>query len=591
MVAFTGRAGELDELQQWCASDLARSVRALTGAGGVGKTRLAREVAARCAACGGRWRLVTAGDEAEAVADARAAHSGRLLLIVDDAETRTGLAELLEAALADRGPVRVLLVARSLGEWWDRLVEGSDDAAQLVSQAEPVQLDAPVRDDASDAELVEAALPHFARALSVEVPGRAAVRETGQRLPVLVLHAAALVALLRFYADSGVSPGVSGSSGVLDELLEHEARFWRCGAGEAGLPDQDSLVKQVVAAAALLGAGSLAEAVEVVRRVPDLAAVPQEQQLRWALWLYALYPRSARGRLGSPRPDLLAETHVAGQLGADPDLARSCLRDLPPQQAEHALMVLARATTHRPATGQLIATALRDDLAHLGVAAARVALAVPGGLGRLLAEAIADAPAPPEVLADLALSLPRPSLVLAQAQLAATMRVLGSLPPGTTPQARAQWHHRTGVILAQLGRQADALRPAEDALAIRRELASANPDRYRPDLAASLANLATRLAEMGRAADALGPQREAVLVYQQLAGHDAGRYRADLAAALTALCVLFCESGRPGEAEPVSRESIAVCRELVTADPARYGPDLERVARVRAQLAQEAKRR
>src|SRR5438067_1672398 len=36
VVAFTGRAGELDELQQWCASDLARSVRALTGAGGVG---------------------------------------------------------------------------------------------------------------------------------------------------------------------------------------------------------------------------------------------------------------------------------------------------------------------------------------------------------------------------------------------------------------------------------------------------------------------------------------------------------------------------------------------------------------------------
>src|SRR5204862_5048831 len=83
VVAFTGRAGELDELQQWCASDLARSVRALTGAGGVGKTRLAREVAARCAACGGQWRLVTAGDEAGAVADARAAHSGRLLLIVD----------------------------------------------------------------------------------------------------------------------------------------------------------------------------------------------------------------------------------------------------------------------------------------------------------------------------------------------------------------------------------------------------------------------------------------------------------------------------------------------------------------------------
>ena len=38
----------------------------------------------------------------------------------------------------------------------------------------------------------------------------------------------------------------------------------------------------------------------------------------------------------------------------------------------------------------------------------------------------------------------------------------------------------------------------DQAVAVRRELAAANPDRHRPDLAAALNNLGIRLAELGR---------------------------------------------------------------------------------------------
>src|SRR5215467_5295067 len=60
-VAFTARAAELDELRRWRASDPARAVRILCGKAGVGKTRLALEVAAEHKAAGGEWRLVSPG--------------------------------------------------------------------------------------------------------------------------------------------------------------------------------------------------------------------------------------------------------------------------------------------------------------------------------------------------------------------------------------------------------------------------------------------------------------------------------------------------------------------------------------------------
>ena len=44
--------------------------------------------------------------------------------VVDYAETRIGLGGLLRAVAADRGSVRVLLLARSAGEWRDRLGSG-----------------------------------------------------------------------------------------------------------------------------------------------------------------------------------------------------------------------------------------------------------------------------------------------------------------------------------------------------------------------------------------------------------------------------------------------------------------------------------
>ena len=59
-----------------------------------------------------------------------------------------------------------------------------------------------------------------------------------------------------------------------------------------------------------------------------------------------------------------------------------------------------------------------------------------------------------------------------------------------------------GVRFSELGRPAEALPVTDEAVAIRRELAAASPDRYRPDLATSLTRLSGILADLGMDDDA-----------------------------------------------------------------------------------------
>ena len=62
-------------------------------------------------------------------------------------------------------------MARSLGEWWDKLAEQSPYAvARMLAGAALLRLDKPVSEAEPDARLAAAAVPSFARALGVPVP-------------------------------------------------------------------------------------------------------------------------------------------------------------------------------------------------------------------------------------------------------------------------------------------------------------------------------------------------------------------------------------------------------------------------------------
>ena len=580
-IRFTGRETELEMLRAWCGSGDARSVRTIVGAGGIGKTRLALTVASEWESRGDEWRRVDAGQEVEAVAAARGVTSGPVLLLVDYAETRADLEAMLRAVLADPGPIRVLLVARSLGEWWDRLIEKSAFAvARLLTEAEPIRLTEQISQETSDANLLVDAIPQFALALRCLAPDQAEFELPTRRVPVLVLHTAALVAVLRFRDDPAASLRVVVADGVLDELLEHEARYWRRTAAANGPPELGTLLKPVVAVAALLGADSLVQAAELVRRVPELADASLSQRRQWARWLYSLYPPSDDGRLGSLQPDLLAEKLVATQLAADAEFAGKCLIDLYPQQAEHALTLLARASAHQDHALSIISTALHADLPHLALAAIKVSLETRSELGGLLARAIRDTPISLGELIRIEQSIPFPSVALAEAGVVTGRRVRESLPPDAEPNIAAEWAQRLGGRLAAISRWAEALPVAEEAAEMYRELAEANPGHYRTKLARALSNVSVFLAELGRLAEALPAAEEAVDICRELAedADDGARYRADLAGALDGLGSRLAALGRPAEGLTFVREAVDIYRELVQADSdgERYRPDLAR---------------
>ena len=555
-------------LRAWCASDCARAVAVLVGAGGVGKTRLALKLAAEWEASGGEWVLVADGEEGNAVAAARGVTSGRLLLVVDYAETRSRLDVFLRAVLDDPGPIRILLAARSLGEWWERLVEKSAPAvARLLAEGERIQLDGPIVSGASDAELAAAAVPDFASKLGVAAPQHPEFDIPAGRVPVLVLHAAALVAVLRFASESATPLRVVVTDEVVKELLAHEARYWWRTASAAGLSDGGAVFKPVVAATTLLGAASLAEAAQLVTRIPALSRTTSSEQWRWARWLYDLYPAGDSGRLGSLQPDLLAEMYVVSELVKNPDVARACLRDLTADQAHRALTLLARASVHQDRAEAIVATALRSNLAELAVPAAQVAVQTRSELGGLLAAALWEVPLPLKVLARIAPALPYPSVALAEASAAVVLKGRESLPPDADLATIASWSNASGHVLDQLGRFAEALKAAEETVAAYRKLAAADPLRYRPDLASSLITLGSVFSELGRSTDAIPVTREAVTIYVDLTAAEPDRYRSELAKALSNVGLYFAQLGRPGDALPFAEQAVAVTREQTGTNP------------------------
>ena len=109
----------------WCQHG-DRPLWLIEGAAGAGKTRLADEVADRLTRQ--RWPCGWARPGMGAYAVTAAARNGRrALVLVDDAETRADLFELLRTVANGGTPlsVRVIIVAREFGAWWSDCWPGS----------------------------------------------------------------------------------------------------------------------------------------------------------------------------------------------------------------------------------------------------------------------------------------------------------------------------------------------------------------------------------------------------------------------------------------------------------------------------------
>ena len=138
-VEFTGRGEELAELAAWRDSGEGLSVMLVSGEGGQGKTRIARQFAAQARQAGWAAGFLAARksgavqgdacDQSQSVVELarRVLEATRpVLLVADYAETRpdeiTALTDVLGGSLPAH-PARILLLSRTAGAWWDNVTE------------------------------------------------------------------------------------------------------------------------------------------------------------------------------------------------------------------------------------------------------------------------------------------------------------------------------------------------------------------------------------------------------------------------------------------------------------------------------------
>jgi tetratricopeptide (TPR) repeat protein len=566
IIGFTGRKQELADLLKWCgAKESSVPVRLITGPAGVGKSRLAREL---CVALGTRWKChqVPNDHEANYVTDVRKVDPGPVLLIVDSAETRKApsLRAMLKDAVQDGGQLRVLLLARSKGDWLNMLRGAEPGVSGILAAAAEAPPLAPVVDaKASDEDLVRAAVPVFARALGTNPPTRVIYAPRPYRARILDLHAAALLAVLQAERDASTAPIRIDAGDVMTQLMDNEWRYWIASAEAAEMlsgPDAPTgkVLSRIVAAGSLLGAGSEAEAKDdLLRRVPGSPAT-----VKVATWLHDLYPPDSEAAnasptadgewLGSPKPNRLAEQLVINELRDSPALAAACLTNLNDRQVRRALGILGRAVQETPAALPFLAQ-------------------IEPELGRVAR----DPAASPDRLMEIADAIPYPSPPLAQVDEIITRRVLGAIPSDGAAIQRANWLFRYGSRVAQVNRIAESVTITEQAIALVRGLAEGDSNGYQPVLGRALSNLCGQLLAMGdRLQDALDAAGEAASIFRNLAEADPDRYLPFLAVALLNAGSALRAAGAQSEALQLTGVAVNIRRDLAEASPLLFRPQL-----------------
>ncbi len=622
-VGYLDATGQRDAMRRWALEHPRRAAgRLLHGPGGIGKTRLLIDLAAQLRREHG-WRagfverVPPQADDAQRRQRRQALQQlvelgpePGLLLVLDYAEGRreelTELAEWIENRVEPtRRPLRLVLLARGAGEWWQRLTEERPEVQVLFGERPswPALVALPPFDSpAQRLALFDAACAAYRPVLQQQglaCPAGDAPEDLRQRIASgekrsrpLSIQMEALVWL----AGGAGHGGAGGVAGLLDQVLGLERRHWAtvCGAlDEATLTELERGVAQLTlvqgvpeaaAADALLERDAYfgSRRREPVDRVPVLSRLGR------------LYGDGSGGLLPL-EPDLLGEHLVArvgeerlldacvGWVDAIDDATAGAARE----RRLHLVTVLQRGTAQEhgdPAAarvGRLIARLLEAHLARWALAVVSTVVETPGALlAHLQARtAVLDI----DALAALNMALPLRSLALDPVALDTAWRLLehartladNAADDDVDRQSRLAARSLTwGLRLSAMGRREDALSATGEAVQIYRGLARTRPDAFEPDLAASLNNLGSDLADLGRREEALAATDEAVQIYRRLAQARPDAFGPDLALGLSNLGIRLAELGRHEDALAAADEAVQIYRGLAHARPDAFEPGL-----------------
>ncbi|MFF3140090.1 tetratricopeptide repeat protein [Streptomyces mirabilis] len=576
-VPFHGRQRELEELAAWRDGGPSLSVKLVTGEGGQGKSRLARAFCRDSRANG--WVAGTT-EPTRSVEDSRAqllrdkSRQERdslslvehlagctvpALVVCDYAETHPVFVDTLLSQLAERSwqrPVRVLLLARAPGAWWQEL---SDRLAAASSRLplEPLSTDDPTRHEAYTTALTGLAAglarlpeppigqepvapwPELAQRLTAEPPD---FKGSGN---ALTLQMIALLALLQAAADGARAAKESPE----DRLVEHERDYLRRAAAGKGLFDADALstatddalrrrqaihaLDRALAAVVLLGPC----AQRTARRIGAFASKGRATQV--VDWLADLYPPPPGQHLsiGAVQPDRLGEYLLGGILTETDQHGDLLHRDLLRRTGKHAKTIEAGqsflSTLLRTASHTRFESVVNEAVTQL-IAQRPDPFAAAG----LHMAALSDQPRP--LLDGLrTLATRKPKTLSEQARRA------NSVLPETSVALSYFNAAVTGTLMAFFG-----------------ELTRNNPV-FLPDLAGFSSNHAVRLSQVARWEESVSVSTEAVRLWRVAADDDAA-HLPHLAMALNNHALRLWQENRWKEALSFSKEALELRRSLAS---------------------------
>ncbi|MFF3002242.1 tetratricopeptide repeat protein [Kitasatospora sp. NPDC057940] len=606
-VPFHGRDDLLAQLQAWCRQDGFGSW-LLHGPGGQGKTRLAHHLNRQLTVQGWTVLWPRAGARRDQLLELRRA-TRPLLVVLDYAETRPEqLGALVEAAAEHPGtsPFKLLLLARTAGDWWQQAQVESRQAEELLATARTRRL-TPLEDDPDRrtghyrdaAHALATALPtvpdmaghDWTAAAAALVPPLQLARDDTYG-NALTLHMTALADLLdTARTEPADRTGDEDVQDVEDRLLGHEARYWRSSATARGLTPalSRSTLETALAAAHLAGAADREHADLLWRRLPVLADQSRDRRDQVTAWLAALYPPTTGGSStssppwGALQPDRLAERHTGRTLETDPRLADHLLDGADDTQTGQLLTVYSRAAAH-PALRldtQLTDLCVRrhDQLAqHIVATATRTDHPQP--LIDALDAVTTRPDTPLDTLTTIYDRFPHASRRLATTATRLVLTITGRYralaeanPDGYLPDL-AMSLNNLSIRLGDMGRREEGLTVIQEATDHYHALAEANPDAHLPDLARALNNLSNRLGDMGRRAEALAAIQEATDHYRTLAEANPNAHLPDLARALNNLSNRLGEVGQWEEGLTAIQEATGHYHALAEANPNAHLPDL-----------------
>jgi hypothetical protein len=378
VVGYLDATGLRAQLIEWCSEERPTAGRLIHGPGGLGKTRLMIEVAARL-----RQQAWTAGfldpphEPLDATFDATLkqrwqaldqliAHGEDrgLLIVLDYAEGRQDevkrLAERLSARPEnDTRPVRLVLLARSAGEWWSTLHDDTPELQRVFRGTAGAANVAALPDLSTGQQrlaLFDASREVFAPLLSAQgyvLPSGEFPQERRRRIESGAGYARPLaiqMEALLWLAAATPEAGATGVDELLRRVLGLERNHWKKLIGALDEERTRDMARGVAQVTAVQGVAAR-RSTEDLLMADDFyqgqrtARVAVDPVLRKLCRVYG----QPDGGVAPLEPDLIGEHHVATV--GDVELIDGCLRWIAAEPTENQakrrrslLTVLQRAT-------------------------------------------------------------------------------------------------------------------------------------------------------------------------------------------------------------------------------------------------------